>query len=196
MIRDHFQQLTELFDLDGRQTDLPARLSREVGELTELHERLSREDESARKSAKITFLTLGIALAVVALALPLASLLSISSLYSALTVFGTVATVWGLSKVMRVLNHNPAGRLRERMDSMYVRMLKESKRNDSYKLRQLRRTDRIIGGVAAEVAARLDLPPALVRFGFVVATFVSSGFFIPMYFIAAMILHNNREKQA
>ena len=196
MIRDHFQQLTELFDLDGRQSDMPTRLNREVTELTELHEKLRREDEAARQSTKTTFLVLGALLAVVTAALPLASLLPIEGFYTMLAALGTGAMVYGVSKVMRTINRNPAGRLRERMDSMYVRMLKESKRGESHKLRQLRRTDRVIGGVAGEVAHRLDLPPALVRMGFVIATFVSSGFFIPLYFIAAMILHNSREKNS
>jgi phage shock protein PspC (stress-responsive transcriptional regulator) len=196
MIRDHFQQLTELFDLDGRQSDLPARLNREVTELTELHEKLRREDEAARQSAKTTFLVLGILLAAITVALPLASLLPFEGLYTLLAALGTGAMVYGVSKVMRTINRNPAVRLRERMDTMYVRMLKDSKRGESYKLRQLRRPDRVIGGVAGELAQRLDLPPALVRMGFVIATFVSSGFFIPLYFIVAMILHNNREKNS
>lgn len=194
-MKNHFQQLTEIFDLDGRTTDLPARLNREVNDLTELHTRLKKEEDAARSSSRNTFYVLGAALAAIAVAMPFAWLLPFGNIEVLLTIAGGVGMAFGVSKVMRTISRDPAGRLRDRMDSMYVRMLKDMKRGESHKLRQLRRQDRVIGGVAGALAQRLDLPPTLVRFGFVAATFISSGFFIPLYFIAAMILHHSRERQ-
>lgn len=113
-------------------------------------------------------------------------------LVSAAPVIGFIGLILTLIFTLKTIQQEPKGELEDRIEKMRERWLKKLKiRNAAGKpYRPVRtRPRKVIAGVAAAIAEKLDMEPNIIRFVLVMLIFASGGSAIPLYILAALFIN-------
>lgn len=125
--------------------------------------------------------------ALTGLGLLLGSAITLISGSAAGPVIGFGSLLLAVFYTLGSLSGNPLTRLQEKMDQMHARLVKpvtKVRRRGTFRAKQ----DRIIAGVAAELAERMGVSPLVIRLLFLGSILATGGGSIVLYILAAVVL--------
>lgn len=188
----NINELNQLFDSGAASGQTPAHVQhvREMKSVVDLRDETAKKAAKKRKSQPTTFMAFAGLMAAGAAA-ALFSLLGLSDVGIVILgkVIGVLSLFIGGAYALNAVNDKPLLKVKDRLDKAHLRILHNMKRNEAYRVRKMRKHDKVVAGVASAMAEKLDADPGLIRAGFVIATLVTGGSFIPVYFIAAFLMY-------
>ncbi|MFW5658783.1 MAG: PspC domain-containing protein [Bacteroidota bacterium] len=194
-IDQNLQRLRDLLSGDDHKRYASAIHERRVQELNKTIRYADKKLQSQKKTRKRNQMLL----IPIGLFLVIAAILSLPGLVSspALYVFSALAGFFGLGLILDSLGKNPLQDMRKEIDKLHHKLQSlNTKQTSSKRLEKevvyLRvhkaKKNRVIAGVASELAARLDIPVSLSRFLWVMFLLFSGGAAIFVYFMVLFVM--------